>query len=156
MVWELISTCLFPTTAVRRAGMLLENDLSTLTPLLTDSDRTELTGRIDEATGVILQAAAEMSATTSEVIADSVEKQTSVTVETDYENCCEEVLAAGSVGSPRQPSPSPTNWQPMMQMQAPLSPPHTAQHQVVSDASQSQQLPADTSSWTAQEALTCK
>lgn len=50
-------------------GMLLENDLSTLTPLLTDPDRTELTGRIDEATRVILEAAAEMSATTSEVIA---------------------------------------------------------------------------------------
>ena len=50
-------------------GMLLENDIDTLTPLLTDPDGTELTGRIDEATRVILQAATEMSTTTTVVIA---------------------------------------------------------------------------------------
>ena len=49
-------------------GMMLENDLDTLTPLVANSDASDLTRRIDQATRVLLETAVEMSATTSEVI----------------------------------------------------------------------------------------
>jgi hypothetical protein len=136
--------------------MLLENELSTLTPLLTDPDRTELTGRIDEATAVILQAAKEMSATTSEVIAGSAETATTGAVEADHESS-QDMSAAGSVRSPPQLSPVPASWQqPMIHMQPPLSPPHAGQLQQRASEDHLQELPADMSSWNSQEALTCE
>ena len=141
---------------MRFAGMLLENDLSTLTPLLTDPDRTQLTGRIDQATAVILQAAAEMSATTSEVIAGS---STPGDAKTGHETRGEATLQAPTAGS-SVASPVPANWQqPMVPMQPPLSPPHTGElHQMpfADTCNLLQQLPADISSWNSQEALICE
>ena len=134
------------------AGMLLENELSTLTPLLTDPDRTELTGRIDEATAVILQAAAEMSATTSEVIAGSTETTTAGADESR-----QDMPVVGSVGSAPQLSPVTANWQqPMLHMQPPLSPPHVGQLQQLTSENPLQELPADMSSWNSQQALNCE
>ena len=138
------------------AGMLLENELSTLTPLLTDPDRTELTGRIDEATAVILQAAKEMSATTSEVIAGSAETTTTAPVEADHDSR-QDMPPAGYGRSTPQMAPVPANWQqPMIHMQPPLSPPHAGQLPQMASEDQLQELPVDMSSWNAQEALTCK
>lgn len=146
---------------MRFAGMLLENDLSTLTPLLTDPDRTQLTGRIDQATAVILQAAAEMSATTSDVIAGS---STTGDAKNSYDTRGEEMLqmptAGSSVGSPPHLSPVPANWQqPMVPMHAPLSPPHAGQLQQMAfgdTCNLLQQLPVDISTWNSQEALICE
>ena len=71
-------------------GMMLENDLDTLTPLVANSDASDLTRRIDQATRVLLETAVEMSATTSEVIA-------SVDSPTDES---EGVAAAGPLSPP--------------------------------------------------------
>ena len=110
------------------------------------------TGRIDEATAVILQAAAEMSATTSEVIAGSTETTTAGADESR-----QDMPVVGSAGSAPQLSPVTANWQqPMLHMQPPLSPPHVGQLQQLTSENPLQELPADMSSWNSQQALNCE